>query len=386
VKKLILLIPLLLLVFFAYKKKDRLLLCYETYLAPPPWAEAQLNQDLCLFSTISQESLDKTFKKIASQNILAYRYRIINGAIYRQGRDHPSKRALVFDKMLKRLRKARRLPNVDFLICMMDGVPESYAPSDFWIVEDNQAPLLAWAKKESAQYIVLVPDVLTTLENSWDQEIAATNREYKKIPWSKRAAKAFWRGTASDKTYTLDNYREKPRFLLSWLSKQFPKEIDAGFCKANEESLGTVLSELGLLKGHVTLAEHLKYKYLPVLDGWMCTYPGYQWRLFSGSLTMKQDSDEVQYFYKALKPYVHYLPVQNDMSDLLDQLQWAKDHDERCQKIAENARSFAESNLTPYKIYAYLFWTLERYGAKQNFDLRDLREETKNSPDWTAVY
>ena len=274
--------------------------------------------------------------------------------------------------MLKRILRSVSLPNLDFIVCVMDGVPEVYVPQRFWITE-RQAPVLCWAKKEDAPNLVLIPDILTTREYSWHLDVATVNQNHRSIPWEKRESKAFWRGTASDKIYTSENFDQKPRYKISMLSKEFPQDVDAGYCKVPEH-IAQTLSNLNLILGHSSLADHLHFKYLPVLDGWMCTIPGYQWRLLSGSLTMKQESDEVQYFYSALKPYVHYVPIQHDMSDLLEKIQWARTHDEECRKIGENARAFALANLMPNHVYAYFFHVLNEYASKQTFNDFNLDE------------
>ena len=346
-----------------YKKWDRLTLWWVLQFSPPDWAQKQIDADFLPFAAITQPSLDETFEKIASQNIPVYRYRIIDNQIYRKPEQDHGGRAALYDKILKRLQRSAPLPTLDFLLCVMDGVPEVYVPSRFWITE-HQAPLLCWAKKKDAPSLILVPDFLTTRESGWHNDITILNAQYQSQPWEHRLEKAFWRGTASDKTYTPDNYTQKPRYRISQLSYNHPDLIDARFCKA-PEAVSQLLAHL--IAGHTSLAGHLTYKYLPVLDGWMCTFPGYQWRLLSGSLTLKQESDEIQYFYSALKPYEHYLPIQNDMGDLLAQIEWAKKHDPECHAISENARKFAQQNLMPNQIYSYLYWVLNRYASLQDF-------------------
>jgi len=49
--------------------------------------------------------------------------------------------------------------------------------------------------------------------------------------------------------------------------------------------------------------------------------------LAGDSVILKQDSHYYEFFYKQLRPYVHYIPVKADLSDLLDRIQWAKQHD-----------------------------------------------------------
>lgn len=362
-----------LIIPFVYKKREQIGLWWTLQFSPPEWAKEQMAADFSPFSDISQKSLDETFQKISEQNIPVYRYRIIGGNIYRKPENDHAGRAAVYDKMLRRIHKAKKLPSVDFILCVMDGVPEVYVPSRFWVTE-NQAPLLCWAKKRGAPALVLVPDFLVTRESGWHRDLREVNEKYEAIPWEAREEQAFWRGAASDKVYTLENYREKPRYRISRLSHQHPEVVNAGFCRAPAE-VSQAFSEL--IVGNTPVSGHLIYKYLPVLDGWMCTFPGFQWRLLSGSLTLKQESDEVQYFYSALKPFVHYVPVKNNMDDLLEKILWAKEHDAECKAIAENARAFALENLMPNQIYAYLYWVLNEYAALQSFSTLEIDSSWK---------
>ena len=53
----------------------------------------------------------------------------------------------------------------------------------------------------------------------------------------------------------------------------------------------------------------------------------------------------VEYWHHLLKPYVHYIPVKWDLSDLVAQYEWAVKNPEKCAEIAQNAREFAFENL-----------------------------------------
>lgn len=39
--------------------------------------------------------------------------------------------------------------------------------------------------------------------------------------------------------------------------------------------------------------------------------------------------------YMALKPWKHYVPIKRNLSDLLEKIEWAKEHDEEAKKIAK---------------------------------------------------
>ncbi len=54
---------------------------------------------------------------------------------------------------------------------------------------------------------------------------------------------------------------------------------------------------------------------------------------------------QVEYFNHLLQPNVHYIPVKEDLSDLVSQMEWALKNPEDAQKIAENALDFAMEHL-----------------------------------------
>ena len=55
-----------------------------------------------------------------------------------------------------------------------------------------------------------------------------------------------------------------------------------------------------------------------------------------------------------LKPYVHYIPVEMDLSDLMDKIEWAKKHDDLARKIAENGQDFVKNHLRKVDFDCYM--------------------------------
>jgi hypothetical protein len=68
------------------------------------------------------------------------------------------------------------------------------------------------------------------------------------------------------------------------------------------------------------MKDHLKYRYLFVADGWGAAWRRVPLILSSNSLMVKPYSDNIQWFYDLVKPNEHYLPLKNDLSDLLPKL------------------------------------------------------------------
>ena len=48
---------------------------------------------------------------------------------------------------------------------------------------------------------------------------------------------------------------------------------------------------------------------------------------------------------EAVKPWVHYIPVRRDLSDLPQLLQWAQQHDSEAKRIAEAGVRYVENHV-----------------------------------------
>lgn len=50
--------------------------------------------------------------------------------------------------------------------------------------------------------------------------------------------------------------------------------------------------------------------------------------LAGDSVVLKQDSAYYEHFYNELRAWEHYIPIRADLGDLLEKIQWAREHDE----------------------------------------------------------
>lgn len=97
---------------------------------------------------------------------------------------------------------------------------------------------------------------------------------------------------------------------------------------------------------YISLPDHTKYKYLIDIEG-----NGYSGRLklllYTKRLVFIQDRQWKSYYHFELKPYVHFIPVKNDLSDLLAQIKFVEEKGESYyQNIVDNAYHFASTALT----------------------------------------
>jgi hypothetical protein len=89
--------------------------------------------------------------------------------------------------------------------------------------------------------------------------------------------------------------------------------------------------------------------------------------MYSGSAIFRQESHFYEFWYPSLKPYVHYIPISYDGSDVADKVEWARAHDDEVAQIATNAKLFAEKYLTDSHVACYWHRVLARYARLQQF-------------------
>lgn len=374
---------------------------YEKLKNQPAWMKNQIEDDLSFAkeNKITQKALKETYeamkKKFPETKRDFLRYRIIDNQLHHffPFGEAVTKKEEALERALKTLLKLKKMPDLDFVVSNIDGLPAKENLNNvlfyhedrrgFYLVDDKslQAPVFTRAKDKSVKEGILVPDyyALSELWPKMEKEILCLNDQ---SLWKQKKEVAFWRGASS----------KALRFNLCEMSLKYNDLIDAGFVEdVNERKIKELKdwkkydSYNSLRKPRASFWEQLEYKYLPVLDGVMCTYPGYQWRLLSNCTVLKQDSGEVQWFYSALKPYEHYVPLKEDMSDMLDRIKWAKENDPLCENIAKKATLFVLNNLTIEDGYVYLYEVLRSYAKYQNFNKNDLKKDIDSDPRWISV-
>jgi protein glucosyltransferase len=88
------------------------------------------------------------------------------------------------------------------------------------------------------------------------------------------------------------------------------------------------------------MSEWSNYQFTIDIDGY-----GPSWKFFHclsmGMVVFKFDSDFQQFFYPHLKPFIHYIPVRNDFSDLHSKIEWALSNPGLTNRISKAASHLA---------------------------------------------
>ena len=90
------------------------------------------------------------------------------------------------------------------------------------------------------------------------------------------------------------------------------------------------------------MADQLKYKYILNLEG-NDIATGLKWQLASNSVVFMAKPTTVSFLMEdLLVPFVHYIPVNDDFSNIIEMVHWARKHDRKCKWIAEQATLYIQ--------------------------------------------
>ena len=103
--------------------------------------------------------------------------------------------------------------------------------------------------------------------------------------------------------------------------------------------------ELGIpaIGDEMSLADLAKYKYhIDIGGGGGTTWTGTIQKLAMPGLLFHHETPAKDYFYEHIKPWVHYVPVKEDLSDLKEKVQWAELNPRKARQISKAGARFAK--------------------------------------------
>lgn len=193
------------------------------------------------------------------------------------------------------------------------------------------------------------------------------------LKWETKKNLAVFRGSNTGCGYNLTN---NTRLKLANLGTQHPQFLDVGITnwnlriRKNKNSEYLQIPDVGNLKlaNKLTPEEQSNYKYLINVDGHVSAFR-LSLELSMGCCILLVNSNEKwkMWFSNMLEPYVHYIPVKSNLTDLIDQIQWCKKNDYECKKIAKNALNFYNKYLTKKGILDNLQKTLFKLNDEMYF-------------------
>ncbi|RUS86018.1 hypothetical protein EGW08_006230 [Elysia chlorotica] len=284
-------------------------------------------------------------------------YQIINHKLYRQ-----------YDCMF-----SSRCNGVEhFLLELVDSLPDMELVinvNDWPQVNRHRDPLpvLSFSKIGYQHWDIMYPawtfweggpavwPIYPTGLGRWDLQREIISQAAEQWPWEKKEDKAFFRGSRTS----------AERDPLIRLSREDGDLVDAQYTKNQAWKSDADTLYMPPAK-EIKLEDHCKYRYLFNFRGVAASFR-FKHLFLCGSTVFHVGSEWLEFFYPRLKPWVHYVPVKQDLSDVRDLLQFAKSNPDVMQSIAERGRKFIVDHLRMEDVSCYWRKLLQSYAKLQLF-------------------
>jgi len=197
----------------------------------------------------------------------------------------------------------------------------------------------AWAFWGGGPAIGLYPRGL----GRWDQHIASLGEAARQTPWELKSDLAFFRGSRTS----------SERDPLVLLARKCPKVADARYTK--NQAWKTPKDTLGMEPAsEASLESHCQYKYLFNYRGVAASFR-LKHLFLCRSLVFHVGSDWLEFFYPAMKPWVHYIPVPSNAGEqeIFHLLEFVKEHQDLAKGIADAGARFVEEQLKMEDVSCY---------------------------------
>jgi predicted GH43/DUF377 family glycosyl hydrolase len=187
----------------------------------------------------------------------------------------------------------------------------------------------------------------------------------KSVEWSNRIPKVFWRGGTSG--------YDRPSIRMKVTDTLYQKS----YADVRLTKWGNWENEKDVPEEHFgdrcDIQKHLLYKYILIIDG-NCIASNHQWVFGSGAVPIMITHPSNEYWFKKyLKPMVHYVPIQYDLSDLTEKIEWLLSNDDEARKISENAMQFAREVFSPEFQKRYIDVQISKILKIENDWIRDIK-------------
>ena len=173
----------------------------------------------------------------------------------------------------------------------------------------------------------------------------------KDIKYNQKKNICIWRGGTT-------GYRRRKGSRYTLVPKYFnSKFADVGFSEVIQDKKNYKIFQKNKLK----IEEQLKFKFIISCEG-NDVASGLKWQLYSNSVVlMTKPTTESWAMENLLQPYLHYVPLANDFSDLEEKYKWCLNNEKKCIEISNNATKFIEQFLDEDKEMKIRIGIMERY-------------------------
>ncbi|KAJ8047044.1 Protein O-glucosyltransferase 1 [Holothuria leucospilota] len=316
------------------------------------------SDDCSCFTDVIDEDLNPwkrqggiTKEDIAAAESLGTKYQIINHKLYRGEKCMFPARCSGVEHFIQKI--IHKLPNMEFILNPRDW-PQSQKPLP-------PKPVLSFSKVKSQHWDIMYPawtfweggpavwPIFPTGLGRWDQFRVKLDKQAKKIPWEEKENVAFFIGSRTS----------AERDPLIRLSQSNPELVNARYTK--NQAWKSDADTLYLPPADpITLEEHCKYRYLFNFRGVAASFR-FKHLFLCGSLVFHVGDEWLEFFYPALKPWVHYIPVPSSLENVKELIEFAMENEDVSKAIAQRGRDFIWNHLKLDEVECYWLKLLKSY-------------------------
>lgn len=277
---------------------------------------------------------------------------VIDGAVridrtmWKSTKDWEEQRLQHIINELRIIASSHQLPNFQFIFNAADCPPRNL-PNDL---------LTFGVTRCQRKSIIPLPQWLPTRDGpfaGWDDRVEEALIAGAESSWDEKEPRAVFMGylrhgffTWNTQRYDYDwnelgthNCEDSARCKMAKIAKLHPDLFDVRIWTGDHR----IRETLGLIKQpFMTMAEQARrYRYAVYLEGSCGWADRLKYLLAHGFVIFIQSTSCHEWFFPLLRPWIHYIPIKNDLLDLVEMINWAKNNDIRSRIISDNARTFA---------------------------------------------
>jgi len=235
----------------------------------------------------------------------------------------------------------------DRMICSLNRPDESNTPESMYSLLESQATktiiCMLCSRQLYRHNLLLLPLDDHTFQYGLSNVLSELN-----LPlWKDRFNVAVWRGGSSG--------FDRPSIRMKVVDSLYTnKNADVRFTYGGWPINDNIIPSEHF-KNRMTIQEQVYYKYIFIIDG-NCIASNHQWVFGTGSVPVMITHPDNNYWFKPyLKPMINYVPIEYDLSDLDEKLEWLITHDDDAKNIAKNAIEMSNRIFTPEFQQLYIY-------------------------------
>jgi hypothetical protein len=223
--------------------------------------------------------------------------------------------------------------------------------------DDHRVPIFLYQKR-AGEHGLLFPDV-DFLGGDFYPDMNDTT------PYAQKTAAAIFVGSTTGSLITMDiaKNRGTPRLDAEFFFRDKPQVTFRlpNIVQCENAEVDALLRESGIGESVITpFEEQLAYKFVISMDGNGATCSRVVMALASNSVLLKYTSPYELYYFSAMEPWRHYIPIHTHQ-DVLDIVEAERRTPGMFASIAAEGRRFAEHWLRKPALFSYTASLLRRY-------------------------